>query len=62
LWLADEYICIFTNNLIPHGANVLVEIVRYSMEYLARRLADFDMVISKLIGLQFDNSGEIRYL
>ena len=54
----DEYICLCTNNLIPHGANVLVEIVRYSIEYLARRLADFDMVLPKMVGLQFDNSGE----
>jgi len=54
----DEYISISTNNLIPHGANVIVECVKYSMEYLARRLGEFGMVLPKKIGLQFDNSGE----
>jgi hypothetical protein len=56
----DEYISICTNNLIPHGANVLVEVVRFSIEYLGRRLAEIDpnLILPKKIGLQFDNSGE----
>ncbi len=54
----DEYICICTNNLIPHGANVFVEVVKYSLEYLAARLTEFGMVAPKVIGLQLDNSGE----
>lgn len=31
-----EYISVCTNNLIPHGANVLVEVMKYSIEHLAR--------------------------
>ena len=56
----DEYISICTNNLIPHGANVLVEVVRFIIEYLAKRLASVDpnMIIPKKVGFQFDNSGE----
>lgn len=54
----DEYIAVCTDNLIPGGANVLVEVVKYSMEHLGRRLSEFDMVTPKTVGLQFDNSGE----
>ena len=54
----DEYISISTNNLIPGGANVLVEVVRYCFEYLGRRLQEFGMVMPKKCGLHFDNSGE----
>ena len=56
----DEYISICTNNLIPHGANVLVEVVRFSIEYLGRRLAQIDpnLILPKKLGFQFDNSGE----
>jgi hypothetical protein len=54
----DEYIAVCTDNLIPGGANVLVEVVKYSMEHLGRRLSEFDMVMPKTVGLQFDNSGE----
>ena len=60
----DEYISICTNNLIPHGANVLVEVVRFSIEYLGRRLAKIDpnLILPKKLGLQFDNSGENKVL
>jgi hypothetical protein len=54
----DEYISVCTNNLIPGGANVLVEVTRYSIEYLGRRLAEFGMLIPRKLGIQFDNSGE----
>jgi hypothetical protein len=54
----DEYISICTNNLIPGGANVLVEVTRYTIGYIARRLAEFGMIMPKKIGFQFDNSGE----
>jgi hypothetical protein len=54
----DEYISISTNNLIPGGANVMVEIVRYCIEYLSRRLQEMSMVIPKKLGFHFDNSGE----
>ncbi len=54
----DEYISICTNNLIPGGANVMIEIVRYSIEYLSRRLQELGMIMPKKIGFHFDNSGE----
>ena len=54
----DEYISICTNNLIPGGANIMVEILRYCMEYLGRRLREHGMAMPKKIGLHFDNSGE----
>jgi hypothetical protein len=53
-----EYISVCTNNLIPHGANVLLEVLKYSIEYLAKRLMDFGMVLPKKLGVQGDNSGE----
>ena len=54
----DEYISVCTNNLIPGGANVLIEVTRYAMEYLGRRLAEYGMSMPKKLGFQFDNSGE----
>jgi hypothetical protein len=54
----DEYISICTNNLIPGGANVMVEVVRYCIEYLSRRLQDISMILPKKLGFHFDNSGE----
>ena len=56
----DEYISVCTNNLIPGGANVLIEVTRFCMEYLGKRLAEIDetLVSPKKIGLNFDNSGE----
>ena len=53
-----EYISVSTNNLIPHGANVLVEVLKFSLEYLAEKLTEFGMVLPKKIGVQADNSGE----
>jgi hypothetical protein len=53
-----EYISVCTNNLIPHGANVVVEVVKYAIEYLAKRLQEHNMVLPKKLGVQGDNSGE----
>ena len=54
----DEYISVCTNNLIPGGANVMVEVVRYCIEYLSRRLQEFTLLLPQKIGFHFDNSGE----
>ena len=56
----DEYISVCTNNLIPGGANILVEVTRFCIEYLAKRLAEIDenLVLPKKIGFNYDNSGE----
>jgi len=58
----DEYISVSTNNLIPGGANVLIEVVKYSIEYLSRRLGEYNMVLPKSLALQFDNSGENKVI
>lgn len=58
----DEYISVSTNNLIPGGANVLVEVTRYTISYIGRRLAEYGMLMPKNIGLQFDNSGENKVI
>jgi hypothetical protein len=56
----NEYIAVCSNNLIPGGANVLIEVTRFCMEYLGKRLAEIDktLVSPQKIGLNFDNSGE----
>ena len=54
----DEYISVCTDNLIPHGANVLVEVVRFALKYLGSRLQAVNMVLPRKLALQFDNSGE----
>ena len=54
----DEYISICTDNLMPSGANTLIEVTKYCMEYCARRLAEHNMVMPQKVSLQFDNSGE----
>ncbi len=54
----DEYISVSTNNLIPGGANVLIEVQKYCIEYLGRRLQELGCVMPKQLGLHFDNSGE----
>jgi hypothetical protein len=58
----DEYISVCTNNLIPGGANVLIETLRFAMEYLGRRLGEFGLILPKKVGIQFDNSGENKVL
>ena len=54
----DEYISVSANNLIPGGANVLVEVVRFANKYLGSRLQAVNMVLPRKLALQFDNSGE----
>ena len=54
----DEYISVCTNNLIPGGANVMVEILRYCLQYFGRRLGEIGMILPSKLGIQFDNSGE----
>ena len=54
----DRYISISTNNTIPKGANVMVETMRYCIQYLARSLQEFHLRLPRTIGIQFDNSGE----
>jgi hypothetical protein len=56
----DEYISICTDNLIPHGANVLVEVTKFCIEYIANHptMQALGMMMPRKIGIQFDNSGE----
>ena len=54
----DDYISISTNNLIPGGANVLVEVTRFCIQWCAKKLQEFKMIMPKKMAFQFDNSGE----
>jgi hypothetical protein len=54
----DDYISICTDNLMPSGANILIEVTKYCMEYAAKMLAMHNMVMPQKVALQFDNSGE----
>lgn len=54
----DKWISISTNNLIPGGANVLIEASRIAIELLAEILADIDLILPKKLFVQYDNSGE----
>ena len=55
----DRYVSINTDDTIPGGANVLVEVTRICIEILAEILAtDHQMSLPKKAYFQFDNSGE----
>lgn len=56
----DEYISICTGDLIPGGANVLIECVRIATEILAAKLAQLPepLPLPKNAGYNFDNCGE----
>ena len=56
----DEYISICTSDLIPGGANVLIECTRVATEILAAKLAKLPkpLVLPKKIGYNYDNCGE----
>ena len=54
----DEYVSISTDNLIPGGANVLIEVTRMAIEILAEKLAAINYVLPKNLGVQYDNCGE----
>ena len=56
----DCYIGICTNDLLPGGANVLIEATRIAIETLANKLAQCNppLQLPKRGGMNFDNSGE----
>lgn len=56
----DEYMSICTGDLIPGGANVLIECVRIATETLASKLARLTqpLTLPKRAGYNFDNCGE----
>ena len=56
----DEYMSICTSDLIPGGANVLIECTRIATETLAVKLAKLPkpFVMPMRIGYNFDNCGE----
>jgi hypothetical protein len=54
----NEYISISTDNTIPGGANVMIEITRMAIEILAEKLAAIGFVLPKILGVQYDNCGE----
>ena len=60
----NEYVSISTDNTIPGGANVLIEVTRMAIEILAEKLALIGYVLPKSLGIQYDNCGEnkVNYL
>lgn len=60
----DTYIAICTNDLIPGGANVMIEATRLAIEALAKRLAALPkpMTLPRTGGLNYDNCGENKVI
>ncbi len=60
----NEYVSISTDNTIPGGANVMIEVTRMAIEILAEKLALIGFVLPRSLGVQYDNCGEnkVRYL
>ena len=56
----DNYIGICANDLIPGGANVLIECTRLAIEMLAQKLAlcDPPLALPSKGGCNYDNCGE----
>ena len=54
----DKWISISTNNLIPGGANVMIEATKMAIEILAEMLAEHDIQMPRRLGVQYDNCGE----
>jgi len=54
----NEYVSISTDNTIPGGANVLIEVTRMAIEILAEKLAAIGFVLPTSLGVQYDNCGE----
>jgi hypothetical protein len=54
----NEYVSISTDNTIPGGANVMIEVTRMAIEILAEKLAAIGFVLPKSLGVQYDNCGE----
>ena len=60
----DQYIAICTSDVIPGGANVLIEATRLAIEMLADKLAKppTPFALPPRGGLNYDNSGENKVL
>ena len=54
----DKWISISTNNLIPGGANILIEASKIAMETLAELLGEVGLTLPKILFVQYDNSTE----
>jgi hypothetical protein len=56
----DEYIGVTCSDLIPGGANIMIEVTRICLETLSRRLAELDnpFELPDEGGLNYDNCGE----
>ena len=60
----DTYIAICTNDLIPGGANVMIECTRIAIETLAKKLAELPtpLALPEKGGINYDNCGENKVL
>ena len=54
----DRHFTINTDNIIAHGANILIETTKVSIEQLANWLSEVGLILPKKGFHQLDNSGE----
>lgn len=56
----DHYISITTSDLLPGGANIMIEATRLAIEYLADALSKLPtpLALPRSVGINYDNCGE----
>ena len=54
----DRHFTVNTDNLVSHGANVLIAVTKVALEHLALWLTKFNQILPKKGFHQLDNSGE----
>ena len=54
----DGHFLYHSDNLVKSGANYMIEVVRYALEDLDRKLKNVNLVLPEVIGFWFDNCGE----
>jgi hypothetical protein len=59
----DTYMSFNTNDLVPGGSNVIIEVTKRCIEVLAEMLSAKGYVTPKKLSVQYDNCGEnkVRY-
>jgi hypothetical protein len=58
----DKWISISTNNLLPGGANILIEASKIALEVLAELLGEVGLTLPKILFVQYDNSTENKVI
>ena len=58
----DTYVSFNTNNLVPGGANVIIEVTKRCIEVLGEMLSKRGFVTPKKLNVQYDNCGENKVI